>query len=277
MPLRKGDSGSNVKAFQEQLLRLGYALPRWGADGDLGDETVGAANEFANEHGLTESDEQVGDDVLEAVAQLVGLPNRDGEPEDHTVKHAVPKPQWAYPRAWSAITGITLHQTACDLGEKAARWYSVPVQLGVTKAGAIFLLNRLTLNLPHANALNATTVGIEIDGRYAGVEDDLKTYWRPPGDTTSKPQRAPDAQLGAARAAVRWVCEEVARHGGQIASLYAHRQASRYRQADPGSRIWQEVGLWAQAELGLSDGGDGFTNGGLALPKVWDPARTAKY
>lgn len=34
---------ADVAAFQRDLLRLGYPLPRWGADGRLGPETLGAA------------------------------------------------------------------------------------------------------------------------------------------------------------------------------------------------------------------------------------------
>ncbi len=277
LTLRKGDSGVSVKALQKRLLRLGYALPRWGVDGQLGDEVLSAANEFALEEGLPAVDEEVSDQLLELLAEKADRAPGEGEPQDHTKRHATPKPTSAKPRGWSDITGITLHQTACDLGEKAKRWYTIPVQMGVTKSGAILLLNPLTLDLPHGNGLNAATVGLEIDGRYAGIEGNVATFWRPPGDT-SKPQRAPDAQLAGARAAVRWVCEEVARRGGQIKTIHAHRQANALRQSDPGSRIWQEVGCWAQNELGLSDGGDGFRVGkGLALPAAWDPTRTAKY
>ena len=37
--LKKGSKGTDVKALQEFLLQLGYSLPRYGADGDLGAET----------------------------------------------------------------------------------------------------------------------------------------------------------------------------------------------------------------------------------------------
>lgn len=50
--LRKGCTGEDVKALQEALLFLGYALPMYGADGDFGSETEGAVKSFQREHSL---------------------------------------------------------------------------------------------------------------------------------------------------------------------------------------------------------------------------------
>lgn len=50
--LRKGSSGSAVKELQELLLKHGYTLPRWGVDGDYGDETVIAVKAFQRANGL---------------------------------------------------------------------------------------------------------------------------------------------------------------------------------------------------------------------------------
>jgi peptidoglycan hydrolase-like protein with peptidoglycan-binding domain len=41
-----------VKKFQEKLLALGYTLPKFGADGDYGSETVGAVRQFQASNGL---------------------------------------------------------------------------------------------------------------------------------------------------------------------------------------------------------------------------------
>lgn len=278
--LVKGASGPAVKQLQRQLLALGYDLPRFGDDGDLGGETLSAVAAFVRDHGGADPDPAaVSNGELAAIARA------------HEARESAPPPAelvdltGAHPgkvrirrRSWREITGITLHQTACNLGGRAERWFSVPVQVGVTKAGGILLLNPIEYMTYHGNGLNGSTVGIEIDGRYAGVEGDLKTFWRPKGDTASQPEVAPEAQLAAARAAVRWICEEVARHGGKVARIYAHRQASDMRRSDPGSRIWQEVGLWAQRELGLSDGGPRFTVGsGLPIPASWDISRGEAY
>lgn len=50
--LRKGDKGEKVKELQEQLLRLGYPLPKYGADGDFGKETETAVKAFQMDYGL---------------------------------------------------------------------------------------------------------------------------------------------------------------------------------------------------------------------------------
>lgn len=50
--LRKGDSGSEVKTLQENLIRLGYSCGSAGADGDFGDKTDAALRAFQKDHGL---------------------------------------------------------------------------------------------------------------------------------------------------------------------------------------------------------------------------------
>lgn len=50
--LKKGMSGSDVRKLQQNLLKLGYALPKYGADGDYGAETVEAVKAFQKKSGL---------------------------------------------------------------------------------------------------------------------------------------------------------------------------------------------------------------------------------
>ena len=51
--LRKGAKGEYVKQLQEQLMSLGYELPKYGADGDYGAETIAAVKAFQTDNGLT--------------------------------------------------------------------------------------------------------------------------------------------------------------------------------------------------------------------------------
>ena len=44
--LKKGCKGADVMALQEELLKLGYALPKYGADGKYGSETESAVRAF---------------------------------------------------------------------------------------------------------------------------------------------------------------------------------------------------------------------------------------
>lgn len=48
--LRKGSKGEEVKILQNRLIKLGYELPKYGADGDFGNETYAAVKEFQSEH-----------------------------------------------------------------------------------------------------------------------------------------------------------------------------------------------------------------------------------
>ena len=52
--LKYGDEGEDVKELQEDLIKLGYDLPAYGADGDFGGETERAVKRFQQEHQLPE-------------------------------------------------------------------------------------------------------------------------------------------------------------------------------------------------------------------------------
>lgn len=178
-------------------------------------------------------------------------------------------------RPWSRVTGICLHQTACVLGERVERWDTVGAHVGITRAGKVIWLHDFNRVVAHGNGWNAQTVGIEIDGLYAGVEGRPETVWNDP----STPKRdvgleLPEVQADAARQVVRWIVRETAANGGAIKALVAHRQSSADRRDDPGSAIWQRVALPLHDELGLSDGGPGFRLGdGMPIPEEWDATR----
>lgn len=177
-------------------------------------------------------------------------------------------------RSWAKVTGICLHQTACVLGERVARWDTVGAHLGVTRAGRAIWLHDFDVVVWHGNAWNAQTVGIEIDGLYEGVLGRADTLWDDP-DTAGREQATPLTveAVTTAHEMIRWICSVVALHGGEIKALVAHRQSSKNRRNDPGSEIWQRVALPMHAELGLSDGGAGFAVGGYPVPGEWDPSR----
>lgn len=50
--LRYGSSGEAVKTLQNDLLSLGYKMPKYGADGKFGDETLTALKTFQTDSGL---------------------------------------------------------------------------------------------------------------------------------------------------------------------------------------------------------------------------------
>lgn len=70
--LKYGDSGADVKLLQEDLMRLGYDLPEYGADGDFGSETERAVKHFQQEHGLPEDGVMDDEDYSALFAALDG-------------------------------------------------------------------------------------------------------------------------------------------------------------------------------------------------------------
>lgn len=182
-------------------------------------------------------------------------------------------------RPWRKVTGITLHQTACVLGERPARWDTVGAHIGVTRAGQVIWLHDFDRVVVHGHGFNAQCVGIEIDGLYCGVEGRPETVWDDPSTRMREQGMALTAEAAdAAKQVIRWIVDEVDGKGGDVKALVAHRQSAEDRRNDPGSEIWQRVALPMHAELGLSDGGDGFQlGGGRPIPREWDPKRTGRY
>lgn len=50
--VRKGSKGAAVKELQQLLLKKGYKLPKYGADGSFGNETLTAVKQFQKDNGL---------------------------------------------------------------------------------------------------------------------------------------------------------------------------------------------------------------------------------
>lgn len=67
--VRKGAKGNITKLIQKRLLSLGYKLPKWGADGGFGDETVDAVKSLQTDKGLS-VDGIVGQDTWRKLLNL---------------------------------------------------------------------------------------------------------------------------------------------------------------------------------------------------------------
>jgi peptidoglycan hydrolase-like protein with peptidoglycan-binding domain len=72
--LRMGVSGDDVKDLQQKLMKLGYDLGKWGADGDFGTDTYNAVKKFQAEHGLDPVDGEVGPDTRKALESALNTP-----------------------------------------------------------------------------------------------------------------------------------------------------------------------------------------------------------
>jgi len=274
--LTRGDKGPAVTQLQGNLIALGYPLPRWGADGDLGNETLDAVTHFLADHNdgnpdadaNTVSDEELAlvQKTRDATTWPIPVPGR----MFYDLRAEAGRSGVGDRRAWAKITGITLHQTACDFGaEKASRWDSLHAHLGASREGNVFWVHDLEFVVYHANELNKPTVGLECEGLYAGIAGDPSSVAVPPGGRilTPTPELAKAAQD-----AIRWICATVAAHGGVVVNLYAHRQTANTRRADPGEELWKAVALPMMDELGLTDGGPTFKiDNGRVIPEAWNP------
>jgi hypothetical protein len=209
-------------------------------------------------------------------------------------------------RPWSQIAGLTWHQTASgDLDESHRLLLAIPAHILLHRSGRWSLLHPLTAYVQHGHALNGGTIGIEVDARAAGVENDEDTFWRSPreihgyheactvdgkawkvaiGRTPKHPGRwhppqtydelvaeATPAQVAAIADIMMWCCNEVALNGGHVSGNWAHRQGHSSRTTDPGSKIWQavEAAERAHRELGLVDRRDMKLGSGKPIPREW--------
>ena len=69
--LKRGDGGTKVIKLQEALLKLGYELPKYGADGDYGKETEAAVSEFKQELIELLEEEGVSRELQQVISALV--------------------------------------------------------------------------------------------------------------------------------------------------------------------------------------------------------------
>ena len=68
--LRKGMQSIAVRQMQEKLIKLGFDLGRYGADGDFGSETLSAVKAFQKKYGL-EADGEAGPLTLKALDEAI--------------------------------------------------------------------------------------------------------------------------------------------------------------------------------------------------------------
>jgi hypothetical protein len=234
-----------------------------------------------------------------AAATIVEVPVNEAE----TVVQPTPQPsgrQWhdlrGEPRSksrgrskgtrdWSKIRGITIHQTAVDFGTNPHRLINVPVHGATLRDGSIVLLHDPPAYMWHGHSFNKHDIGIEVSCRAAGIKGNGASLWLPkevrrggtrvksktlsPDERLEHASEATDDQLEATRVLIQYYVDQVEKHGGKIEFIHAHRQSSKSRVSDPGSRIWKACGVWAIEKLGLSAGPPGWSAGGYPLPDAW--------
>lgn len=291
--MKLGDKGAAVKDLQLKLLALGYSLPRWGADGDFGKETEKALKEYAKDNGLSWCVDTVVDHVLKAdlpELEIIDLRDLQKDPPEVTAtkkKHKIRNGK-VVRRDMKDVDGIVLHQTAVWYGvsknqirnadgdkhealhRRGLRVACHAIAFGGEKAGIddcghAIATNPLEWYVYHGNGLNDRSLGLEIEGKY-------------PGLIGSKGDVASDKIIKAACDALKYLVEEGRRQGAPIKYLWAHRQSSSTRRADPGEELWKKVGLeYGVKVLGLETQPHKTWGKGRPIPLEWDPDGKGNY
>lgn len=272
-------SGPAVVRLQAALVAHGYPLPRWGADGTMGEETSAALDAWKRDHpGLWSK----GDDLprlVDAVCDGVFRSSRVVAGERVLdVRDLHPGRARKGTNRWSRVDTVCLHQMACRGPGGWERWRDLAIHFAVLCDGTAAWLYDCDALVWHGHGWSGRSVGIEVEGWYAGVEGSPETLWVPDGASAVRRRSMvlSAEQADAALQSVRLAVETVAAHGGRVRYVAAHRQSSPTRQSDPGQQIWQAVALPAMATMGL--GAAPTLRGGRPVPEAWDPgARGVPY
>jgi hypothetical protein len=204
----------------------------------------------------------------------IALPMGNDRIVDLRGKHPSPA-QYERKRRPAAVSGVTLHQTACIMSDKPSRWYTLNAHEGVTRHGLAYIVNDPVDFIWHANGLSRQTIGIEICGTFPGIEGDLSTLW---GDD-SEPSSLTDDMITAFDQLMWWNTQWFTDNHVSFENIFAHRQSSDTRRSDPGSEIWKTLALPWMRTLGIDDGGDGYKRPkhGRPIPREWNSKYTSKY
>lgn len=286
--LKLGSKGPAVRELQQNLTRVGYALPRFGADGDLGFETLDAVDAFAEYAGGFGDDATPNDTIPAALLAAIA----SAHPEKPPPRAAAREPAEIVPgfvdarpwyngkdfqnrNPWARIDTICLHQMAVNGNAGWGRWKGLAIHVAVPTKGPAALFNDLDKRVAHGHGWNGRSVGFEVEGHFAGIEGKPHTHWKPPGATGSRaiPMELSVLQTTNARAAIRWCVEQVNSRGGHVKYIGAHRQSYGRKSSDPGELIWKNIALPMMEELGLTTGPTLAhpKYPGLPIPEAWDP------
>lgn len=276
-----------VKNMQRALIKLGYPLDRWGADGQVGGETLAAIAEFCEDRNLgCEKDLDGGivrGDIVDSIVKEAETPIIPAHPLIEDVR-ADAYGKWTRRNKIKNIDTICLHQMAVkDSHEKGwHRWRRLAIHWVVTcgRYAKAYQLHDFDLRVPHGHGWNRRSVGFEFEGYFSGVGVEEKHFWKPKSRPNRKPMVPSQEQLEAGREAVRYTVEQIALMGGKIKYIGAHRQSYGRKRSDPGSLIWQGIALPMIKELNLKEAPTLHHHKypGRPIPEAWNPDnRGVKY
>jgi hypothetical protein len=301
--MKYDDKGDEIREMQKSLVAQGYPLPKYRADGHLGEESWDTLHRYADDHGIPwrpEVPQEVLDD-LDVDDPLVIIPTTKppalGDVKLYDLRGEQTNPPAkankfrlsagkVVERNPAMVTGITIHQTAVKYsaaqyqidaagGDRelalARRSMDVACHVMAFHDGFIAWPNPLEWYAYHGNSFNSFELGIEIDGNYPGLIG---------GETWNGKAATPvtDASIKAARAGIELLVQEGRALGMPIEYLHAHRQCSSSRRSDPGEELWRRVVLeFCVPVLGLKLEQGRTWKEGRPIPVGWDPAGVGAY
>jgi hypothetical protein len=269
----------DTRALQLALLAQGYRLPRWGADGHLGGETLAAVDRWAADHDRCQltSDSAPSEWRTLLVGLILAGAGRTPAPVPSGLIDArepwlLPSLSGGHPRRqqrgvipWPRVATLVLHQMDCrgDTNPGWLRWSrgDLAIHYVACRDGSAAWLYDCNALLWHAHGYNGWSIGLEVEGRFPGLLGVPDPH---------RADRLTDDQADAALRCVRHAVAEVASHGGTLRYLAAHRQSCELsKRPDPGEEIWRRVALPAMAEHSLLAART--LPEGAPIPEAWDP------
>ena len=212
---------------------------------------------------------------------VLDLPHEQPNPKTHSQpKHKIVRDREkrrdeVFRRLPGSIDGIVVHQTATPFGvtakqvkaaggdgklAKHRRALGVGAHMTVFDTGLAVLAHPLDWYVYHGHALNARSLGLEIEGLFPGKQGSKELF------------------TGVLESGAQDGLEFLVRKGRELGMpikwIWAHRQSSMTRDSDPGEEIWKKLVLgYAVSSLGLVPQHE-FVSGGKTIPTEWRNAKT---
>tara|TARA_R100001510_G_C7652756_1_gene210689 strand:- start:2163 stop:2801 length:639 start_codon:yes stop_codon:yes gene_type:complete len=151
-----------------------------------------------------------------------------------------------YKNKIARIDTLCLHQMACKDSDNQGwkRWKKLAAHWVITEGenAKAYWLHDFSRRLPTSHGYNRRSIGFEIEGYFAGVGVDPKTFWKPKS-SKRVPMVPTRRQLDAAIAACEASIYYVNTNGGEIKFISAHRQSYGTKRSDPGSLLWEGIAV----------------------------------
>jgi hypothetical protein len=172
---------------------------------------------------------------------------------------------------------VVYHQTAAVCGERPARYATLGAHYGIPASGSLIQVYDEEWWIWHAQGLSGTSIGVELDGRFYGIDGELWTIWDDPSTRVrEQPTELTDAQVITALAIGRAARQRILDAGGTFRGFFTHRQSSSSRRNDPGAEPYRRIVRVLNDEFGY-DTTAYVTGDGRAVCREWDERSGVKY